>query len=103
MEYPVLVGPYMDTSKVAHERFEELYCLEQNGELLDESPEWAELLVLRALLLVNPGDTVTFEKSFPDLCDDDSDASTETKASRGRILEAWTRVREMIEMPAESQ
>jgi hypothetical protein len=100
VEYPILTSPYMDTSKEAYERLDELYCLEKDDDLADESPEQAELLVLRALLSVKPGDTVTFEKSFPGLCDYKSD---ETKAFHDRVLEAWIKVGEMIEIPAEPQ
>jgi hypothetical protein len=77
--------------------------MEDDGSLVDESPEQAELSVLRVLLGVRPGERVTFETSFADLCSHASDEDGQMKELYDRTLAAWMRIGEMIEVPAGPQ
>ena len=99
--YPELVSPYMSDSEGAHERFEELRRMEAEGTLLDESPEQAELSVLRTLLSANPGDRLTFEESFSHLHRYADDMSSPMKKYYDLTVAAWTKVYGMIGVPAD--
>lgn len=99
--YPVLVSPYMSDSEEVYRRFEELRLMETGHTLVDESPEQAELSVLRMLLSANPGDELTFEESFPHLHRYADDASSPMKKYYDLTAAAWTKVHGMIGIPAE--
>jgi len=99
--YPVLVSPYMSDSEKVYERFEELRRMEVERTLVDESPEQAELSVLRTLLSANPGDRLTFEESFPHFYRYADDASSPMKKYYDLTVAAWTKVHGMIGIPAE--